>query len=302
MTGISTFASNRILNFLLGRENLVVPNIFFLALSTTPLGNDGTNITEPTDPAYRRVALPNDKTTFSSASHRGLAIIRDFLWDASTQPWNRCTHFAIFDSNVGGNVWFYGELQSSIDVEIDTAPLLEAHLNEFSLDICGGSTTDMAITTWASNRILDHLLGRSPLLTPPANFFIGVSSTPISTEGIGMTEPSGGGYQRLAIPNDKNSFTFAENKMVTLAKEFRFSNSTTPWGVMTHFFIADALSGGNVWWSGRLVHSRNVELSTTLSVMPNGFQWILDSCTDFVNSSITPAMQSLAGGIRTFWG
>ena len=159
----------------------------------------------------------------------------------------------------------------------------------------------MAITTWASNQILDHLLGRAPLLTPPANYFMGVSSTPISSEGIGMTEPSGGGYQRLAIPNNKNSFTMAADKMVTLATEFRFPNSTTPWGVMTNFFIADALTGGNVWWSGSLIHSRNVELSTTLSVLPNGFQWILDSCTDIVNP-IVSAAQPLAGGNRTFWG
>ena len=104
------------------------------------------------------------------------------------------------------------------------------------------------------------------------------------------------------IPNNKNSFTMAANKMLTLATEFRFPNSTTPWGIMTHFFIADALTGGNVWWSGRLIHSRNVELSTTLSVLPNGFQWILDSCTDVINPIIAPAMQPLAGGARIFWG
>ena len=276
--------------------------MFFLGLSTTPLGNDGIGATEPTDPAYSRMPLPNDKNTFSPASSKGVTIIREFLWAASTQQWNRCTHFVIYDNNVGGNVWFYGELQNSIDVEIDTAPLLEPNLNEFSLDICGGSTTDMAITTWASNRILDHLLGRTPLLTPPANFFMGVSSTIISPEGIGFTEPSGGGYQRLQIPNDKNSFAFAVDKMVTLANEFRFPNSTTPWGIMTHFFIADALTGGNIWWNGRLVHSRNVELSTTLSVLPNGFRWILDSCTDVVGPAISPAIQPMSEGTRTFWG
>jgi len=292
-----------VLNFLLGRENLVVPSIYHLALSTTPLGNDGIGATEPTDPAYQRIAIPNDRTSFSVSANKITTIIREFLYAPSTQQWDRCTHFLLYDNNVGGNVWLYGELQESIDVEIETSPWLEANVNQISLDICGGSTSDMALTTNASNNILNHLFGRSPLLVPPANFFMGISTTPISAEGIGFTEPVGGGYARLQLPNDKNTFTMAANKRVTLANQLRFANSLTPWGVMTHFFITDAPTGaGNIWWSGRLVHSRNVEVSTTLAVLPNGFNWILDSCVPVVGGSGSISPEQLSTNMRGFWG
>jgi len=278
-TGIGTTISNRILNHWLGREPFVVPNIYFLALSTTPLTNDGVGATEPSDPSYQRLVLANNKTTFSVASSRNLSIAREFIYPPSTVAWGRCTHYLIYDNNVGGNVWLYGELQNSIFVEIDTSPILLANVNQINLDICGGSTVDLSLTTQASNRILNHYFGQTPTFTPPAIYYMGVSSTPLNTEGIGFTEPVGGGYQRLALPNDKNTFAFANNKMVTLAQEFRFPISATPWGNMTHFFITDAATGaGNVYWTGRLLHGRTVEVGTTLSVLPNGFRWILDTC------------------------
>ena len=297
ITGVSIFASHKILNFLLGRENLIVPSIFFLALSTAPLGNDGIGAIEPTDPAYARLPLPNNKTTFSLATNKQVQIAREFIFPTSTVSWERCTHYLIYDNNVGGNVWFYGELKNSIHVEAESTPLLDAGANNFTLDICGGSSVEMALTTGAANVILDHLFGRSPVLVPPENFFLGVSSTQISPEGIGFTEPTHGNYNRLQLPNNKNTFTFADNKSITLAREFRFPNSTAPWGNMTHFFIADAPNGGNVWWSGGLIHSRNVELSTTLAILPSGFRWILDSCHSAIVSASTPNAMA-----ARFWG
>jgi hypothetical protein len=184
----------------------------------------------------------------------------------------------IYDNNTGGNIWFYGELQNSINVQIDSCGIILANTNQFSFDICGGSTTDMTVTSYASNKILNYIFGNSPTLVMPANFYMGVSSTALNIEGIGATEPTGGGYQRLVIPNDKNSFSAAANKTVTFAKEFQFPNSTSPWGDMTHWFISDTPTGENVWWNGKLIHHRNVEISTTLSVIPNAFNWVLDTC------------------------
>jgi hypothetical protein len=283
LTNITTFASNRILDNLLGREPLIVPAIWFLELSTTPLGNDGINATPPTDPAYQRFAIPNDRINFSEGLNKVVSFIREQILPPSSVAWPRVEHFLIYDNGTGGNVWFYGELQNSIDVEVDTSPFLEANINNVSLDICGGSTTDMAMSTFAANSVLNNLFGRSPTLVSPPNFFLGVSSTPINIEGIGFTEPSGGGYQRLQLPNDKNTFTFAVNKLVTFANTMKFPASTVSWGTMTHFFITDTPTGqGNVWWNGKLLHDRNVEIATTLAVIPEGFNWVLDACTPTV--------------------
>jgi hypothetical protein len=312
LSGISTFASHRILDFLLGRTAFAVPSIFHIGLSSTPLGVDGIGATEPADPNYRRVAISNDKVSFSVAANKIISIIRDFTFPLSSVNWPRCTHFLIYDNNVGGNIWFYGELQTSIDAQIDSQAILFANTNQLTLDICGGSTSDMAITTFAVNRIMNHLFGRTPVLTMPPQLFMGVSSTPLSAEGIGATEPSGGGYERLLIPNDKNSFTIAENKTVSFAREFRFPTSSTQWGNMTHFFISETPTGENVWWTGRLIHNRNVEVSTTLCVLPDGFRWILDECNTPTHAAaagsaaIVPAIVATAfdnnAGASAFWG
>jgi len=282
LTSISTFASHQILNWILGRQNFAVPPRLYLALSLTPLANDALGIQEPSPATgYSRIPLPNTKQTFSVAANRTVTIIREFIGSVATQNQGELTHFAIYDAPTGGNLYFYGELQMSIDVEIETTTLLSGNgINSFLLDICGcvGSTTEMGIAIAFANQILDRVLGGTPF-TPPATYFLGVSSTPISPDlGVGFTEPTGGNYQRLAIPNDKNSFTMAADKMVTIAQEFRFSNSTTPWGNMTHFFISNTLTGPTVLWSGELIHSRNVELNTTLVVAPGSFTWHLDSC------------------------
>jgi len=196
----------------------------------------------------------------------------------TTANWPTVNHFFISDASVGGNVWFYGTLSESLLVQIDTRPIIRPNTNQILFDICGGSTSDLAITTSFSNALLNHMFGRSPTFTPPANYFMGVSSTPISAEGVGFTEPTGGGYARLQLPNDKNTFTMAANRAVTLADEFRFPISLTAWGNMTHYFITDGATNNNVFWSGRLVHSRNVTTSTTLAILPDGFRWVLDTC------------------------
>jgi hypothetical protein len=155
-------------------------------------------------------------------------------------------------------------------------------VNQISFDICGGSSTQMLIPPTISNVILDHLFGNQPILVPPPIFYMGVSSTPISTSGVGYQEPPNPDYSRLVLPNDKNTFTMAANKAVTFTQNFSFPNSQTAWGQMNFFIISDSpvTGAGNLWFAGELLHSRTVEVSTTLVVLSgsNGFNFILDSC------------------------
>jgi hypothetical protein len=178
-----------------------------MALSTTPLGDDGAGLTEPTDSAYSRITVPNNKISFSTASNKIITIIKEFAFNESTVDWGSVTHFVMLDNL--GNPWFYGALEHSMNVQALSSPIIDPNICTFTLDICGGGTADMAITTYAAHKILNYFLGNSPSLTPPTNYYIGVSSTPISTEGIGATEPTAGEYSRIAVPNDKNSFTDA---------------------------------------------------------------------------------------------
>jgi len=80
------------------------------------------------------------------------------------------------------------------------------------------------ITTQFSHKILNYLFGRV-LYTNIAAYYMGVSTTPIGTDGTDATEPVGGGYARLMIPNDRTSFSAATNKKVGLVKQFQFPES-----------------------------------------------------------------------------
>ena len=121
----------------------------------------------------------------------------------------------------------------------------------------------MAITYYSANRILDRNFGGTAY-TPPATMYFGLSTTTIQIDGTGATEPSGGAYARVALTNDKTNWGTASNASLTNSAAVTFPESTASWGTITHVFIADASSGGNIWFFDALSPSRAVASSTTV--------------------------------------
>ena len=136
----------------------------------------------------------------------------------------------------------------------------------------------MAVTYYSANRIMDRYFG-STTLTPATTYYMGVSTTAPSTDGTNVTEPIGGGYARVAITNNKVSFTTSSDGTVENAIEFQFPEATSDWGVVTHFVLYDASSGGNLEIYGTLTSSRTVESGTTLILSPNALEITLEECT-----------------------
>ncbi len=271
---ISTYASHTILNFLLGKKAVTLPTSYSLALSTTTLGADAAGLTEPTDASYKRLVIPNNKTQFTNANKKGITNINEMIFPQSVNSWGTVTHFALFDNN--NNLWSYGKLAVDINTEADSSVILDPNLLSIKLDIKGGSKNTMFLTTVAANKILDYFFG-GVALTPPTTYHIGLSTTAMDIEGVGYTEPTATKYKRLAVPNDKVSFTDAANKTVTFKKEFRYETAEVTWGNLQHYLISDAATGGTVWWGGSLTRSRDTHINTTLVIKPNGFVWKLDN-------------------------
>jgi hypothetical protein len=119
------------------------------------------------------------------------------------------------------------------------------------------------ITYYAANRILDRNFGQV-VYTPPATMYFGLSTTSINIDGTGATEPSGGAYARVAFTNDKTNWGTASNGSLANLVAATFAESTASWGTITHVFIADALSGGNIWFYDALSPSRIVQSATTV--------------------------------------
>lgn len=121
----------------------------------------------------------------------------------------------------------------------------------------------MSQTYFAGNKILDYNLGATSY-TPPATYYLGLSTTTIAVDGTGATEPSGGAYARVAITNNKSNFAVAALSSLTNATAITFVESTLSWGTITYIFLADALTSGNIYYYEALSMPKTVQSATTV--------------------------------------
>jgi len=126
------------------------------------------------------------------------------------------------------------------------------------------------LTYYSANLINDTILGAVALTFPPT-YYLGVSTTTISKDGTGATEPVDAVYERIAITNNKINFGDSVLGLITNLTEFIFDESTESWGVITDWFLADSLTNGNKWFYGTLNIARNVETATVLRIPVGSF-------------------------------
>lgn len=122
----------------------------------------------------------------------------------------------------------------------------------------------MSATNFARNKSLDLQFGGT-IFTPPNSFYLGLSSTSISTTGSGCTEPVGNGYTRVAITNDKTKFTVATAGSLLNSTLIAFPTSSGSWGTMTNVALFDNSTSGSIWYYAQLSSPIVIQNLTTLS-------------------------------------
>lgn len=126
----------------------------------------------------------------------------------------------------------------------------------------------MAKTYAQSNANLDFDFGRTTY-NPTTTYYLGLSTTPIDKNGTGATEPSSStGYKRVAITNSKSSFSQANNGELQNTITIEFPESTATWGTITHYFLADSLTGGQIRFYEAFTTPRQVAESSTVMFRP----------------------------------
>lgn len=124
-----------------------------------------------------------------------------------------------------------------------------------------------ALTNFAENKIIDALL-RAQAIGTPATWYVGLFTAAPSDTG-GGTEVSGGSYARVAVTASLANFAGTQSAGSTTASSgtggtssnngaITFPAPTANWGVVTHFGIFDASSGGNLWIWGALTVSKTI--------------------------------------------
>jgi hypothetical protein len=116
----------------------------------------------------------------------------------------------------------------------------------------------MPASDYYADACLDAVLSGSAYPTHGSDLYLALCTAMItgSDTGSTITEPSGGGYARLAVTRDTTNWPDARPRVNGV--EFDFGTTTGSWGTLTYWALCSASTAGNIIWYGPLTESRVV--------------------------------------------
>ena len=135
-------------------------------------------------------------------------------------------------------------------------------------------TQAQSLSDYAENKATDLFL-RGQAFTAPATLYFGLSTAACSDSSVG-TEVTGGSYARVSLTANLTNWSGTQSAGSTAASSGTGGvssnnvavNYTTPsagWGTVTHWFIADASSGGNILFCAALTASKTINSGDSVS-------------------------------------
>jgi len=122
--------------------------------------------------------------------------------------------------------------------------------------------TSNAATTYLENKILDFLFknNSSSFTTPGNSIYVGLATSVADAEAGSLTEATFGAYARQQV--NAAGWTLAsgstDQQTVTNAANIEYAASTGTSNTVTHAFIVDAASSGNILFIGALDASKTI--------------------------------------------
>ncbi|MBW8034212.1 MAG: hypothetical protein FVQ79_00660 [Planctomycetes bacterium] len=143
---------------------------------------------------------------------------------------------------------------SKLFLQMKTAFLLITLAMVFSLPTFAGPMSD-----YLENEIIDYWFQNTVGASKPATLYFGLSTAACSDTGFG-TEVTGGSYARVTVTANATNFPGPTTNDGTIdnASAITFPAPTANWGLVTHWFIADAVSAGNLLWCQALTTSKTI--------------------------------------------
>jgi len=132
--------------------------------------------------------------------------------------------------------------------------------------VCAQSLTD-----YAENKLVDAVM-RGQALGAPATLYVGLATAAASCETGSVTEvsTSGTAYSRASVTSSLANWAGTQSAGSTTASSGTGgqtsnnstitigSTATASWGTVTHFFLADASTAGNIWICQALTTSKTI--------------------------------------------
>ena len=234
MGSLSDYAEDAILDHILDTSAYTPATHLYVGLSTvaTDDATTGGDVTEPDAMAYARVEMD----TWDAAASRATENTNVVTFAEATGNWGTITDWIVADHATTGNIICYGTFSASKAVGTgDDASIAAGGID---VEVSAGGMSD-----YLANEILDHVF-KTGVYTAAATFYVGLSTGTIAdgTSGDACDEASGGAYARLAC----DTWDGASGGATANTAAITFAKATASWGTITDFFIADALTDGNI--------------------------------------------------------
>jgi len=131
-----------------------------------------------------------------------------------------------------------------------------------------------ALSDYLENKVVDYLL-RGESFTAPATAYVGLSTSACSDSSTG-TEVTGGSYARASVTSSLANWAGTQSAGSTTASSgtggqtsnnaaINFATPSAGWGTVTHWFISDSSSSGNLLFCAALTVSKTINSGDTVS-------------------------------------
>jgi hypothetical protein len=152
--------------------------------------------------------------------------------------------------------------------------LLAATLLVFASVLAPMQAQAQALSDYVENNAVDYIF-RAQAWTINANMFVGLSTAACSDSSVG-TEVTGGSYARVSYARSLANWAGTQAAASTTASTgtggqtsnnvaISFPTPSAGWGLVTHFFISDASSAGNIIICQALTVSKTINTGDTVS-------------------------------------
>lgn len=109
--------------------------------------------------------------------------------------------------------------------------------------------------------------------TPPSVWYVGVSTTLIQPDGSGVTEPTDGMYERVAVSNDGANWENADNLRARQnVNALQFPRATENWPTVVSVGLFESATGGTPKYFADLEYTKLVQFNDSLVIEPGELQ------------------------------
>jgi hypothetical protein len=121
-------------------------------------------------------------------------------------------------------------------------------------------------TTYFKNMIASRLMGLTTGPSLPQSYYVGLSTSTPTASGGGVTEPTGGGYQRVQFL--QTNMSGPTSGVITNTNAISFPESTASWGFITNIVFYAGLNTTDLLMSVPLAPPKTAEQGTIVYFKP----------------------------------